>query len=78
MITVKYFGAIAEQTKSKEEEFSFSNDSLSDLLSVLELKHPLSELSFTVAVNQKMVQSSAEYRLKDNDVIALLPPFAGG
>ena len=78
MITVKYFGAIAEQTKRNEEEFSFSKNSLSVLLSDLTLKYALNELSFSVAVNQKMVQNPADYSLKSNDVIALLPPFAGG
>jgi molybdopterin synthase sulfur carrier subunit len=78
MIIVKYFGAIAEQTKSKEEEFSFEEASLSDLLSDLALKYGLNDLSFSVAVNQKMVQNPADYSLKSNDVIALLPPFAGG
>lgn len=78
MITVKYFGAIAEQTKSNEEEFSFSNMPLSELISALEQKYQLSTLSFTVAVNQKIVQNPVDYSLKNNDIIALLPPFAGG
>ena len=78
MITVKYFGSIAEQTKKNEEEFSFSKNSLNDFLSDLTLKYALSDLSFSVAVNQKMVQNPADYSLKSNDVIALLPPFAGG
>lgn len=78
MILVKYFGAIAERTKSQEEEFSFSDLPLSDLLSALEQKYQLDQLSFSVAVNQKMVQDATDYRLKSNDIIALLPPFAGG
>nr|WP_315183640.1 MoaD/ThiS family protein [uncultured Flavobacterium sp.] len=78
MILVKYFGAIAERTKSQGEEFSFSDLPLSDLLLVLEQKYQLGQLSFSVAVNQKMVQDATDYRLKSNDIIALLPPFAGG
>lgn len=78
MILVKYFGAIAERTKSQGEEFSFSDLSLSDLLLALEQKYQLGQLSFSVAVNQKMVQDATDYRLKSNDIIALLPPFAGG
>jgi molybdopterin synthase sulfur carrier subunit len=78
MIAVKYFGAIAERTKSQGEEFSFSDMPLRDLLSALEQKYQLDQLSFSVAVNQKMVQNATDYRLKSNDVIALLPPFAGG
>ncbi len=78
MITVKYFGAIAEKTKSQGEEVSISNVSLKDLLSNLEEKYQLSDLSFSVAINQKMIPKPYDYSLKSNDVIALLPPFAGG
>jgi sulfur-carrier protein len=78
MIIVKYFGAIAEQTKCKEEEFSFEEASLADLLADLALKYTLNDLKFSVAVNKKMVQNPADYRLQSDDEIALLPPFAGG
>lgn len=78
MITVKYFGAIAEKTKNQGEEFSFATMSLQDLLTVLEQKYQLTHLAFSVAVNQKIVQDHSNYILKSNDIIALLPPFAGG
>ena len=78
MITVKYFGAIVEKTKSQGEEFSFPDMPLNHLLSALEQKYELGELSFCVAINQKIVQNTADYSLKSNDIIALLPPFAGG
>ena len=78
MIAVKYFGAIAEKTKSQGEEFSFSNMPLRDLLLALEQKYELGQLSFSVAINQKIVQDTTSYMLKSNDIVALLPPFAGG
>lgn len=78
MISVKYFGAIAEKTKTLEEEFSFSEMPLNDLLLTLEQKYELSQLSFSVAVNQKIIQDLDNYELKSDDIIALLPPFAGG
>jgi molybdopterin synthase sulfur carrier subunit len=78
MIAVKYFGAIAEKTKSSEEEFSFSGIPLRDLLLALEQKYQLGEVSFSVAINQKIVQDTTNYVLKSNDIVALLPPFAGG
>ena len=78
MIAVKYFGAIAEKTKSQGEEFSFSDMPLSDLLSALEQKYQLDQLSFSVAINQKIMQDTTSYILKSNDIVALLPPFAGG
>ncbi len=78
MIAVKYFGAIAEKTKSQGEEIYFSGMPLRDLLSALEQKYQLGQLSFSVAINQKIVQDTANYILKSNDIVALLPPFAGG
>ena len=78
MITVKYFGAIAEKTGTQSEDFSFSELSLQHLLSELDKKHQLGNMSFSVAINQKIIQDTAEYQLKKNDIIALLPPFAGG
>ena len=78
MIAVKYFGAIAEKTKSQGEEFDFSEKYLNDLLSTLEQKYQFKELSFSIAVNQKIIQNTADYKLKSDDIIALLPPFAGG
>lgn len=78
MIAVKYFGAIAEKTKIEGEEFSFSGMSLVDLLSTLEQKYQLGQLSFSVAINQRIVQDIVDYKLKSKDSIALLPPFAGG
>ena len=78
MIAVKYFGAIVEKTKSQGEEFSFSNMPLKDLLSVLKYKYELDLLSFSIAINQKIMQDTSSYILKSNDIVALLPPFAGG
>ena len=78
MITVKYFGAIAEKTGSQAEDFSFSDMPLHYLLSALEQKYQFGNLSFSVAINQKIIQDTLEYQLKKNDIIALLPPFAGG
>ena len=78
MITVKYFGARAEKTGSEAEEFSFSGQPMQHLLSALEQKYQFKELSYSVAINQKILQDSANYQLKRNDIIALLPPFAGG
>ena len=78
MITVKYFGAIAEKTGTQSEEFSFSDMPLHHLLTSLEQKYQLKELSFSVAINQQIFQDTANYQVKKEDIIALLPPFAGG
>lgn len=78
MIEVKYFGAIAEKTKCSDENIVAANMSLRQLLYELEQKYQLNELSFSVAINQMIVQNIENQELKDNDIVALLPPFAGG
>ncbi|MCP2029101.1 molybdopterin synthase sulfur carrier subunit [Flavobacterium sp. HSC-32F16] len=78
MIEIKYFGAVAEKTKCEFEKVAFSEVSLQDLLRDLEEKYQFESLSFSVAVNQKIVSKAAAYNLQTNDIVALLPPFAGG
>lgn len=78
MIQLKYFGAIAEKTGSKEEEIPFLDISLKQLIDELNQKYHLDNLSFSVAVNQKIIDKKADYIIGKNDIIALLPPFAGG
>jgi len=78
MIEIKYFGAVAEKTKCEFEKVTFSEVSLQDLLRDLDEKYQFESLSFSVAVNQKIVSKNADYDLQTNDIIALLPPFAGG
>ena len=78
MIEVKYFGAVAEKTKCSFENVSFSEVSLQQLLQNLEEKYQFESLSFSVAVNQKIVSKATHYSLKTSDIVALLPPFAGG
>jgi molybdopterin synthase sulfur carrier subunit len=51
---------------------------LQQLMDKLEQKYHLKKLSFSIAVNQKIIQDKENYSIKKNDIIALLPPFAGG
>jgi molybdopterin synthase sulfur carrier subunit len=79
MIEIKYFGAVAEKTKCEFEKLSFSEElSLQKLLSDLNEKYEFESLTFSVAVNQKIVSKTADYNLQTSDIVALLPPFAGG
>ncbi|PXY46165.1 MoaD/ThiS family protein [Flavobacterium hydrophilum] len=78
MIEVKYFGAIAEKTQCSFENVVSSNISLQNLLKDLEAKYKFESISFSVAVNQKIVSKTTDYTLKTSDIVALLPPFAGG
>ncbi|HEU0124799.1 MoaD/ThiS family protein [Flavobacterium sp.] len=79
MIEVKYFGAVAEKTKCEFEKLSFSEEvSLQKLLQDLNEKYEFESLTFSVAVNQKIVSKAVDYTLQTSDIVALLPPFAGG
>jgi len=78
MIEIKYFGAVAEKTKCSFEKIATSELSLQDLLQDLEAKYRFDSISFSVAVNQKIVSKATDYKLQTSDIVALLPPFAGG
>ena len=75
-ITIKYFGQIAEITKTEEESFEFSGSLISELIETLYSKYSgLKTKDFQVAQNQELV--SIETQVTGAE-IALLPPFAGG
>jgi molybdopterin synthase sulfur carrier subunit len=79
MITLKYFGLLVDITQKKEEIFLIEEPqvSVSFLKSKLETVYEeLKNTPYTIAVNQEM--SSLDYGINDRDVIAFLPPFAGG
>jgi len=78
-ITIKYFGLVADITQKKEEHISFESEdfTLKQLQSILEEHYPeLKNMTYSFAVNQSLTQLNEV--LKNNDEIALLPPFAGG
>jgi sulfur-carrier protein len=78
-INLKYFGLIADITKTSEEVFTLTELLLTteDLVNNLHQKYSnLQETPFVIAVNKTIVTSAL--KLNNNDTIALLPPFAGG
>ena len=78
-ITLKYFGIIADITQKKEELFFIEDEfnSLKLLQLKLEIKYPkILVINYSIAVNKKFLQN--DILLKNSDIIALLPPFAGG
>lgn len=78
-ITVKYFGIIADITQKKEELFFIEDEfnTLKLLQSKLEVIHPkILVINYSISVNEKFLQNDIE--LKNKDIIAFLPPFAGG
>jgi len=78
-ITLKYFGLLADITQLKEEQFTFDQEtiSVSALKSKIENSYQnIQNTTYSIAVNQTM--SNLQTEIKDQDVIAFLPPFAGG
>jgi molybdopterin converting factor subunit 1 len=79
-VQVVYFGRARDIAGGGKEEFSFpSSVSVDALLSKAESRHKgLASLrkSIRVAVNESV--TSTEVSLRDGDVVAILPPIAGG
>lgn len=78
MIKVKYFGMIAEATARSEERINATNVKLSTLIKTLIEKYNLKPYTLNVAVNQHLINKLEDVTVKENDEIAILPPFAGG
>lgn len=79
IVNIKYFGLLADITKKKEEQIVLeeSNLSVDFLKSKMEsMYQDMRKTNYSIAINQAMV--GLDSRIKDQDVIAFLPPFAGG
>lgn len=79
ILNIKYFGALADITKSKEEQMVLDESNLtvnSLRLKIESMYQELQKNSYSIAVNQTIV--GMDVPLRDQDVIAFLPPFAGG
>jgi len=79
-VKVLYFGQTRDASGSGEEEFSLPDRApLQTLLERAKSKHAkLGEVAefMQVALNEEMAKG--DERLKDGDVVALIPPIAGG
>ena len=78
-ITLKYFGVIAEIMGSEIEVLNIKSQSMTimDLKElIVEKNNLLKDQHYKFAVNQTMIDENIA--LKENDEIALLPPFSGG
>ena len=79
-IKVLYFSSIKDKLKKKEDIFNIEeNSSLEDLIFLLKEKYPeiaesLDKSMF--AVNEEYTDKST--KLKEGDVIAIIPPVSGG
>jgi len=77
-VTVKYFGAIAEQTGTREEILNLeeTGNQIDQLKAYCMDKYKLvDEGSIQLAVNQEL---NAKKTLQAGDEVAFLPPYAGG
>ena len=77
-IQLKYFGMLAEAIEKTEETIYVEEGStISEISMLITTKYPkLQNMNFKLAVNQTIANNN--FQVKDNDEIALLPPFAGG
>lgn len=77
-IEIKYFGKIAEATNCTNEYIELNEGTnLNDLKVILTEQYPkVKDIDFKIAYNE--VLATNNINLKDGDIIALLPPFAGG
>ncbi|PZX46903.1 MoaD/ThiS family protein [Algoriphagus chordae] len=78
MITVNYFGNIAEAAQSDSEILDQKSLDLGELLDLLDSKYDIRKFQFQVAVNRKIVSKQQTLSISEDDEVALLPPFAGG
>ena len=74
--TILFFGMLAEATGIDKTEIENVNDS-DTLINYLTTTYPLlKNKTYRVAVNKKLITGNE--LLSEGDIIALLPPFAGG
>ena len=75
-IKILFFGSLVEKTGVKEMMLDHQGD-LGSLKEKLYDDYPaIKELTFKLAINTELINFNKE--LNDGDVVALLPPFAGG
>ena len=78
-LTLKYFGNIADIIMKKEEAFFVEEEAitLKSLQLKIEVKYPkILVTNYSIAVNKKFLQN--DFLLINKDIVAFLPPFAGG
>lgn len=78
-VTLKYYGLVVDITQKKEEILAIEENktTASGLKAKIENRYKeLKNTNYSIAVNQSIV--GLEFSIQDQDVIAFLPPFAGG
>ena len=77
-ITLKYFGQLVDVFKSHEETRTINFKNSQELLKQLKEKNAISHIPFQLAINEQLIDQDEAVALNDGDVVALLPPYAGG
>lgn len=77
-LEILYFASLAEQANKDEETIQFNGDSLSQLYQNLSQQYSftLAQNKLAVAINHEIADWQAT--IADGDVIAFIPPVAGG
>lgn len=75
VVKVLYFGAAQELTGKSSEEL-IAGDTASLRRVIIEKYPSMRNLSFRIALNRNLLRE--ESLLRENDEIAILPPFQGG
>jgi molybdopterin converting factor small subunit len=73
---VHLFGMLAEEAKHSLLEIENVNDTEMLLNKIKEMYPAFKNFKFVIAVNKKVIHSKLS--INENDVVALLPPYAGG
>jgi len=73
---VLLFGMLADVAKQPMLEIENANDTDTLLSKVKEMNPSFESFKFVIAVNKKII--TKKELINENDVIALLPPYAGG
>ena len=82
MITVKYFASLRTIAGKNEERFDLGNETTLEKLSneisksTPKISEMIQEKKIIVSVNMDVIQPDTI--IKDEDEVALLPPFSGG
>jgi molybdopterin synthase sulfur carrier subunit len=74
-----FFASLKEKAGLEREELELEEESsITDLLEALKEAHPVlkGDVKFLIAVNG--IRSKSEQKLREGDVVALLPPVSGG
>lgn len=74
-VRVLYFGAAQEIAGKADEELT-AGDTASLRREILDRYPAMRNISFRLALNRTLLREESD--LRDNDLIAILPPFQGG